>query len=165
MKRLSQSLFLCPPLCCTSPPSHVPHTLSIFLSLYPPPLRYISFSPRGSLSISCLFTLASFASNVFLFLSAVINHGEREILHWKRGRARDIYPVLAGARWKGLQILDLLGCKHIYQGMNYLPVVYTCLQKHVCLDARCHLWRAEQQQTAPLTWRDCLNLQSAFTTI
>lgn len=38
-------------------------------------------------------------------------------------RAKDIHPVHAGARWKGLQILSLLSGKHIYHGMNYLSFV------------------------------------------
>lgn len=53
------------------------------------------------------------------------------------------------ARWRGLQILYLLGCKHIYQGMNYHLVAHvsakTCLSR--CPSSKAlssnknHLWR------------------------
>lgn len=88
-----------------------------------------------------MFSLPSVAINPPLENKQINNNNEKH-----RERERDIHPVHARARWKGLQILSLLGGKHIYQGMNYLSFVFervcaflfvcvcVCWQKHVCLD-------------------------------
>lgn len=133
LKRLSQFLFLCLHLCLC----HV-RTLSIFFSLCLPPFRLSLFlSTQPSIYLLLIHSLHPSAS--VSLLQFFFNPFRRDKPQRKRNSALKTWQskrYLSGpcrARWRGLQMLYLLGCKHIYQGMNYLLVVYvsakTCLSR------------------------------------
>lgn len=102
LERLSQSLFFCLPYCCTS--LSFTCTLSTSASHFICHLSAISSSLSLQIVLYLSLAYSRFTSPCFILPlqffpslpSAMINHNEREILHWKPGRARDIYPVLAG---------------------------------------------------------------------
>lgn len=73
------------------------------------------------------FSLCSF------FPSALIKHNEWEILHWKPGRARDIYPDLAGQDGEDYKYYICLAVNIFIRGW-IITWLRMCLQKHVCLD-------------------------------
>lgn len=80
--------------------------------------------------IHLLHPRASFSSHniyyTFPFPSTVINHNENTALESWQNKRCSSSPCRAR---QGLQILSLLGCKHIYQGMVHLCIGKTCLHR------------------------------------
>lgn len=134
LERQCRSLFLCLPFCSHLFSFHM-YSLSIFSSLYLPPLCYLSFFPNN-LSISLLLIHSLHHYSPFS-LCNFFSPFSRDKPQWKRNTALETWQSKrylsspSRARWRGLQILYLRGCKHIYQGMNYVLVVdvsaKTCL--------------------------------------
>lgn len=104
---------------------HLMHTLSIIFSFCLSPPHYFTFPlsvihllhPRASFSCHNIYC-------TFLFLSTVINHDENAALESWQNKICTSSPCTAR---QGVQILSLLGCKQIYQGMVRLCIGKTRL--------------------------------------
>lgn len=127
LESLSRSLFF---VCLSAAPLfHHMCTLSIFISLYLPPLsKQFCISPTYSWFTSPCFILSV---QFFSFCPDKAQRMRNTALETWQSKRYLSRPCRA--RWRGLQILYLLGCKHIYQGMNYHLVAHvsakTCLSR------------------------------------
>lgn len=105
------------------------HSLYLHLTLSATSLQIVLYLPH-------LFTvyITMFHSLCAVFFpSALINHNEWEIRHWKPGRARDIYPDLAGQDGEDYKYYICLAVNIFIRGW-IITWLRMCLQKHVCLD-------------------------------
>lgn len=125
-------------------PSRV-HSLYLHLTLSATSLQIVLYLPH-------LFTVYI---TMFHSLCAVFFSFCPDKPQWMRNTALETWQSKrylsrpCRARWRGLQILYLLGCKHIYQGMNYHLVAHvsakTCLSRcpssKVLSSNKNHLWQ------------------------